>query len=880
MECGSRSCAWDLDSRLELAMDALRCPPPDADVTTLSGGERRRVALCRLLLQSPDLLLLDEPTNHLDAESVAWLERFLKDYAGTVVAVTHDRYFLDNVAGWILELDRGRAFRGRATTRRGSSRSRSGWRSREKAESEARSARSQRELEWIRMSPRARQAKGKARLNAYEELLKEDTAQKIETGRDLHPARPRARRHRRRSARLRRRTATTADRRPHFTLPRGGIVGVIGPNGAGKTTLFRMITGQEKPDAARCGSARRCSSATSIRAATRSTANKTCGRRSPAARRDRARQARGRVARLRVVVQLQGRRPAAQGRHAVGRRAQPRAPRQAAEEGATCCCSTSRPTTSTSTRCARSKRRCSTSPAAPSSSATIAGSSTASRRTCSRSKATARSCGSRATTRTTRPTASAASESVTSTATTVSVANTTAITTHFSRAELERVPLRVDVTSADALSPALPGGETLLDEAVLFFPTLLGEEALDEVTVVRGAQPIELDRSGSSVIVARTRSGSDELFISLRDTYSTRDGGGHVLESASAGRIVPQRLWFFASGWGGDATDVHLQKLRGLALKLDAQAATSHHFTGTYTDADARISIFDLGMNVMSLRYTGVLDERWTAEAIVSRSDADSEDVHLREDNAAAKVAYRIGDHVVSAGGEHRDGPIENIDSLFVGDRWTYDRWTVDAGVRRDDRRTTPRIAAAFDLRSDTGSHAIVASYGEYLERGQPAQPGPARTPVLRVASIGYTSSLESSGAARIDLLHYEGARTMDQVQLDARYRLFDRFIAGASYVYSRDHPRFETRVPEHLATAVIGLQLPVGGHELAATALERYDSRTWTTDFGVRYEIPFRRVALTFAGDATNLFGADVADNFFTPTERRGARFWARIRR
>lgn len=472
-------------------------------------------------------------------------------------------------------------------------------------------------------------------------------------------------------------------------------------------------------------------------------------------------------------------------------------------------------------------------------------------------------------------------ESVTSTATTVSVANTTAITTHFSRAELERVPLRVDVASADALSPALPGGETLVDDTVLFFPTLLGEEALDEVTVVRGAQPIELDRSGSSVIVARTRSGSDELFISLRDTYSTRDGGGHVLESASAGRIVPQRLWFFASGWGGDATDVHLHKLRGLALKLDAQAAASHHFTGTYTDADARISIFDLGMNVMSLRYTGVLDERWTAEAIVSRSDADSGDVHLREDNAAAKVAYRIGDHVVSAGGEHRDGGIENIDAFFISDRWTYDRWTVDAGVRRDERRTTPRIALAFDLRSDTGSHAIVASYGEYLERGQPARPGPARTPVLRVASIGYTSSLESSGAARIDLLHYEGARTMDQVQLDARYRLFDRFIAGASYVYSRDHPQFfESSVREHLATAVIGLQLPVGGHELAATALERYDSRTWTTDFGVRYEIPFRRVALTLAGDATNLFGVEVADGFFTPNERRGARFWARIRR
>src|SRR5690349_13377549 len=172
--------AWDLDSRLEHAMDALRLPPPDADVTTLSGGERRRVGLCRLLLQSPDLLLLDEPTNHLDAESVAWLERFLKEYPGTVVAVTHDRYFLDNVAGWILELDRGRGIPWEGNY--------SSWLEQKQArlaqEEKAETKRQQtlaRELEWIRMSPRARQAKGKARLNHYEELLKEDAAKKIET---------------------------------------------------------------------------------------------------------------------------------------------------------------------------------------------------------------------------------------------------------------------------------------------------------------------------------------------------------------------------------------------------------------------------------------------------------------------------------------------------------------------------------------------------------------------------------------------------------------------------------------------------------------------------------------------------------------------------
>jgi ATP-binding cassette ChvD family protein len=240
---------WDLDSRLELAMDALRLPPPDADVATLSGGERRRVALCRLLLRSPDLLLLDEPTNHLDAESVAWLERFLKDYPGTVVAVTHDRYFLDNVAGWILELDRGSGIPWEGNYSSWLEQKQQRLALEEKQETK-RQRTLQRELDWIRMSPRARQAKGKARLNAYEDLLREDTAQKIEQVEIYIPPGPRlgdlvveARGLRKSYGDL----LLMED--VEFTLPRGGIVGVIGPNGAGKTTLFRMIIGQEKPEA-------------------------------------------------------------------------------------------------------------------------------------------------------------------------------------------------------------------------------------------------------------------------------------------------------------------------------------------------------------------------------------------------------------------------------------------------------------------------------------------------------------------------------------------------------------------------------------------------------------------------------------------------------
>src|SRR5688572_18805468 len=240
---------WDLDSRLELAMDALRLPPPDADVTKLSGGERRRVALCRLLLQSPDLLLLDEPTNHLDAESVAWLERFLKDYPGTVVAVTHDRYFLDNVAGWILELDRGRGIPWQGNYSSWLEQKQQRLQLEEKTETK-RQRTLERELEWIRMSPRARQAKGKARLNAYEELLREETTQRIETAEIYIAPGPRLGDVVVEARRLKKGYGDNLLMDDlSFTLPRGGIVGVIGPNGAGKTTLFRMITGQEQPDA-------------------------------------------------------------------------------------------------------------------------------------------------------------------------------------------------------------------------------------------------------------------------------------------------------------------------------------------------------------------------------------------------------------------------------------------------------------------------------------------------------------------------------------------------------------------------------------------------------------------------------------------------------
>src|SRR3989338_2400526 len=335
----------NLDNILDRAADALRLPAWDAMIKNLSGGERRRVAICRLLLEKPDMLLLDEPTNHLDAESVAWLERFLHDYTGTVVAITHDRYFLDNVAGWILELDRGQGIPYEGNYSSWLEQKEKRLETEEKQET-ARMKSMKQELEWVRTNPKGRHAKSKARLARYEERASQEYQKRNETKEIFIPPGPRLGDV---VVEARNLCKGFGDRllidHLNFNLPRGGIVGIIGPNGAGKTTLFRMITGQEQPDGG----------------AMRSTAAKPCGRRYPAAmtscwwarpRCRRAPTAAASTSRARTSRSASRTCPAASATACTWR--------SCSRAAATCCCSTSRPTTWTWTRCARSKRRCST----------------------------------------------------------------------------------------------------------------------------------------------------------------------------------------------------------------------------------------------------------------------------------------------------------------------------------------------------------------------------------------------------------------------------------------------------------------------------------------------------------------------------------------
>ena len=325
---------WDLDAQVDVAMEALRCPPDHSSVDTLSGGEKRRVALCKLLLEAPEMLLLDEPTNHLDAETVAWLQQHLINYKGTILIVTHDRYFLDDITGWILELDRGRGipYEGNYSSWLEQKAKRL---AQETREDRTRQKALERELEWVRSNPKARQAKSKARLKSYDELANRSERERVGRAQIVIPNGPRLGSKVIEAEGLRKGYGNQVlIDELSFSLPPGGIVGVIGPNGAGKTTLFRMITGQEAPDAGTIEVGDTVKLSTSISRAMRSDPreHRLAGDlRRPG--RDRARRGGDELPRLCRRVQLQGRRPAEEGRPALGRRAQPRAHGQAAARG-------------------------------------------------------------------------------------------------------------------------------------------------------------------------------------------------------------------------------------------------------------------------------------------------------------------------------------------------------------------------------------------------------------------------------------------------------------------------------------------------------------------------------------------------------------------
>jgi hypothetical protein len=484
-------------------------------------------------------------------------------------------------------------------------------------------------------------------------------------------------------------------------------------------------------------------------------------------------------------------------------------------------------------------------------------------------------------------TLSAEEESVTSTATTNTVAETTAITTRFTGEELDRLPVRRDVSSVFGLSPSFSDAEALIDDTPLLIPQFLGEETLEEVTVVRGAVPVDLDHQQQAVVTARTRSGGEDFTLSVRDTWSTRNGGGNVLESASGGRIVSNRLWFFAAGWGGEPTDIGINRLRGLELKLTGQPLASQNLVATWIDTEGRIPAFspngppitfDIDSSVLSLRYTGVFGPRLTAEANAGRTEGAFNTFGLDSDFWSGKLSYRLGDHVLSAGGR-RDDRLFHDNDFFASDRWATGRWTVDVGARREDEFTLPRIAATYDLHGN-GTRAITASWGEYSPPVFPAIALPPGTPdpfpridPPRVATLGFASAIGVSGFVRADVLHINtySDDEYDQLQLESRYRLFDRFEVGANWQHTEidDAPE----VVDNLANAWIGAQLPLFGHEFGATLLERYVMGETSTDIAVQFLLPVSRFGLTVAAETTDLFEQ------FGPEAERGFRFWVRLR-
>jgi hypothetical protein len=442
-------------------------------------------------------------------------------------------------------------------------------------------------------------------------------------------------------------------------------------------------------------------------------------------------------------------------------------------------------------------------------------------------------------------------ESVTSTKTTLGVSDTTAITTHFSSGELDRLPY--EHVAAAALAPGLRGRPVFVDGVPVNTPHLLPSELIEQLTVFRGAMPVETDTGSGGIVSVQTRGGVNELFASLRDTYTATGERGNFAEVAAGGRVVPDRLWAFGSVWGGDrplARDV-----RGAAVKLTSQPGAAHSLVLTWLGID---SSADPRSDALAAHYIGVAGNSVLGEVIAG------------DEGGTAVASFAAAGHLLRGGASRRTDL--DTTAVFAADRWVLGRWTADAGVRHESLRGTshslPRAAITYDLRGD-GRTAAFASYGEYAASS-------ASGDVSRVTTLGMATAIGTTGAARIDALRTDSRfTTLDQVQVDSRYRLFDRFEAGATYTWSDfDTSRISVPVPAHAGTAWLGAQLPLGARELGVTFLQRYDFGRWSSDATAWFAVPLPRFGLTVSAGATNLQARDPL--ILGP---RAVRLWARVR-
>lgn len=465
-------------------------------------------------------------------------------------------------------------------------------------------------------------------------------------------------------------------------------------------------------------------------------------------------------------------------------------------------------------------------------------------------------------------------ESVTSTISTLTVAETTAITSHVSNDALLRMPVESTPFGAMTLFARVPFAWTTIDGVSLPYVTDIGEEATEQVTIVYAAAGAEVDRTQGGLIAARTHTGSEEFTISLRDTISNDSGALHLFETATGGRIVPEKLWFFAAGWNGDDAWRGVNELRGFTVKLTAQPSASQNVEASILDSDSDRG-FATGMTVSALRYSGVFGTRTTVQALASRASIPTTNaIGFDEDTLSLRATHVLGGHVLSAGATHWNYGTDKPRALFLNDRWSLGRMTFNAGVRREEGlftdRTTPRASVAYDLHGN-GRRAFFASYGEYGDGRGPNE--------SRISSAGFATAIGTSGSARIDAIRRDDSFTSrDELRVAAQYRLFDRFEAGGTYSYGEiSSGVVAVRPLKHAGTVWVSLELPIGDAEVGATILQHYgdDSvdRASPTDVALRYSVPFPRFRLTLASDVVNVLDVEGT------TARRALRFWIRAR-